>query len=246
MNPPPRTGVDSRGAQPDGPPHGMGGALRIAIVGAESTGKTELARALADRIAAETGLACAWVPEWLRLWCEREGRVPLPHEQAGIAAAQQQRIEQAGRTHDVVICDTTALMTAVYSEFLFGDASLTGQALAWQRDCTLTLLTALDLPWQADGHQRDGPHVRDPVDALLRRRLLEAGLTWSVVGGRGEARLESALDAVSPLLRERALPRSGLLSRLQGREAAQPAWVRACDCDDSACEHALRRGPAPA
>ena len=47
------------------------GALRLAIVGAESTGKTVLARALAERLAPLTGLRCAWVGEWLREWCER-------------------------------------------------------------------------------------------------------------------------------------------------------------------------------
>ena len=54
--------------------------LRIAIVGAESTGKTTLAAALAPRIAAETGLKVAWVPELLRDWCNHVGRTPQPHD----------------------------------------------------------------------------------------------------------------------------------------------------------------------
>ena len=221
----------------------MSAALRIAIVGAESTGKTVLAQALAERLQHTTGLRCTWVGEWLRDWCDQHGRTPHAHEQAEIAAEQARRVEQAAARHELVIADTTPLMTAVYSDMLFGDASLRAMAVAEQRRYALTLLTALDLPWQADGLQRDGPHVRDPVDRAVRAVLLEAGVPWSVVSGQGAARLESALDAVTPLLLRQPAPKSGLFSRLQAREAAQPAWGWLCDqCDVPECEHAsLRR-----
>lgn len=213
----------------------------IALVGAESTGKTLLARALAARLARDTGLSVAWVPELLREWCEREGRTPRVDEQLGIAQAQQRHIEAAAAAHDLVVADTTPLMTAVYSELLFGDRSLHAMALDFQRRCAATLLTALDLPWVADGHQRDGPHVRLPVDRLVRSLLLAQGLSWSVVRGEGEVRVDCAVDALSAWLRTLPAPRAGLFTRLREREAAQPAWRWACEnCDDPQCEHALR------
>lgn len=164
-------------------------ATLIAIVGAESTGKTALARALAAQLG---GVA---VPELLRDWCDREGRTPRPDEQADIAAAQTTAIDAAALTAEVVICDTTALMTAIYSDYLFQDTSLYPAALAFHRRCALTLLTALDLPWVADGLQRDGPHVRAPIDAAIRAALASAGVAWQRVAGRGEARVQAALDA---------------------------------------------------
>jgi nicotinamide riboside kinase len=209
----------------------------VAIVGAESTGKTTLATALAQRLADETGLACSAVPEWLRLWCEAEQRVPQPHEQRAIAEATWQRIEAAAATHDLVVADTTPLQIAVYSALLFGDRSLVEFALACQRRCAATLLTALDLPWVADGHQRDGPHVQAPVDALLRDLLVRHGLPFHVIGGRGAERLDHALDALTPLL-ARPAPRAGLFTRLAQRDAALPAWV-CLECDVPECEHAL-------
>jgi nicotinamide riboside kinase len=218
-------------------------ALVFAIVGAECTGKTTLARGLADRITRETGLAATWVPEWLRTWCDREGRTPRPDEQAGVARAQQQQIEDACRRFPIVVCDTTPLMTAVYSQHLFGDASLLAAAADQQRRHALTLLTAPDLPWVADGIQRDGPQVREPVDALLRDALICNALPFVVIGGRGEARLDAALDAVSPRLRQRSAPGNGLFTRLARRDAAQPPWPWTCDrCDAPDCEHALRGG----
>lgn len=214
-------------------------ALRIAIIGAESTGKTTLAAALAPRLAADTGLKVAWVPELLRDWCNHVGRTPQPHEQASILRGQHDRIEAAAATHDVVLCDTTAMMTAVYSRLLFADRSLEARAVELQRRMALTLLTALDLPWVADP-LRDGPHVREPVDRMLRELLIRSQQPWALVSGLGEARVESALDAVAPLLRARTTGRNGLFTRLGERNAQPAARTWRCEnCDDPACEHRL-------
>jgi nicotinamide riboside kinase len=214
-------------------------ALRIAIVGAESTGKTALAQALAARIETLTGLRTRCVGETLREWCRDAGRTPRADEQMGIARLQHARIDAMAAQCDVVVCDTTAVMTAVYSAMLFDDVSLEPFAVEQQRRCHVTLLTALDLPWVADGIQRDGPHVREPVDSRVRALLGAHALPWSLVAGSGERRVEAALDAVAPLLSRRAPPSSGLFSRLAEREARQAEWRWVCaDCDVPDCEHA--------
>ncbi len=224
----------------------MAEALRIAIVGAESTGKTALARALAPELATLTGLRCSWVGEWLRDWCARQGRTPRPDEQWAIARQQQALIDEAAAQHDLVVCDTTPLMTAVYSGLLFGDRSLDAYAVEQQRRCQLTLLTALDIAWEPDGLQRDGPQVRTPVDNRLRALLTAQALPWSLVAGQGAARLAAAVNAVAPLLRDRPQPGTGLFTRLAERDAAgqaeADAWRWVCEtCDDAACEHAAFR-----
>ena len=226
----------------------MAEAIRIAIIGAESTGKTTLAAALAPRLAQATGLRVAWVPELLRAWCDHVGRTPLAHEQGAILRAQHERIEAAAATHDVVVCDTTALMTAVYSRYVFNDRTLETRAAALHRRMAITLLTALDLPWVADGLQRDSPRAQMAVDTLLRELLTQHGLPFSLVSGTGPARVEAALNAVAPLLRETlgpAMPRRGLFTRLDARnaEAAARAW-HCAHCDDAACEHDLLKSRA--
>lgn len=201
----------------------------IAVIGAESTGKTELARRLAERLM-QRGIAATLVPEVLREWCAREGRTPRPDEQLAIADEQTRRIADAAR-RGVVVADTTALMTAVYSDLLFDDPALYADALAAQAGYTITLLTALDLPWVADGLQRDGPHVRGPVDALVRAALARAGVSYAVVHGRGPERLASAWTAVN-LANE--------VEPAVSRRTAGQAWRWSCEkCSDPVCEHRL-------
>jgi nicotinamide riboside kinase len=222
----------------------MSDALRVAIVGAESTGKTTLAAALAARLAQESHTRVAWVPEVLREWCAHTGRTPLAHEQASILRAQHERVLAAAETHDIVVCDTTALMTAVYSRFVFGDRSLDERAVALHRGVAVTLLTALDLPWVADGLQRDGPQVREPVDQALREMMGAHGIGYAVVGGSGQARLDNAMAAVAPMLRARGLtageaPAGGLFTRLGQGGSGPRRW--ACECCVPEYERALRR-----
>ncbi len=216
--------------------------LIVAIVGAESSGKSTLAQALHQRLNEEQGLDCALVSEWLRDWCYRAGRTPREHEQRAIAAEQARLIEAAAREHMLVICDTTPLMIAIYSEFIFGDRSLLAEALEFQRRASITLLTAPDLPWEAD-ILRDSPAVQAPIDALIRGHLLSANLAWASITGSGAARLESALDALAPLL-ARPDRAPGLFSRLQQQQAAQKPWRWACEqCDVPECEHRLLAAP---
>jgi nicotinamide riboside kinase len=214
----------------------------IAIVGAESSGKSTLAVALAARVVDQTGLRCTVVAEFLREWCEREQRTPRADEQQAIATEQQRRIDSAAAGHDIVIADTMPLMVAVYSQLLFDDLSLVDMAISAQRGASLTLLTALDLPWVADGLQRDGQHVREPVDRAVRALLTAHGLNWSVVGGQGASRLDQAFAAITPLLATLAPAHAGLFTGLAAREAAMPAWRWVCEkCDVADCEHAALR-----
>lgn len=198
----------------------------IALLGAESTGKTTLALALRDALAAE-GRDCVVVPEYLREFCDTAQRTPRRDEQRAIADEQTLRIATAARAHQFVIADTTALMIAVYSDQVFADSGLYAQAeAAHAHACDLTLLTALDLPWRPDGLQRDGPQVREPVDAKVRAALQRAGVAYSVVFGSGAARLDAALACV-----QRAL------APPPDADAGGARWQWHCErCGDANCE----------
>ena len=215
----------------------MSRVQRIAILGAESTGKSCLAQALAG-VMRSRGHSVSTAGEALRHWCEREGRTPLAHEQMGIAQTQAQAvmcIEQG-----VVIADTTPLMTAVYSHLLFNDQSLYPMALAHQGLYDTTLVTGLDLPWVADGLQRDGPHVRGPVDTLLRQALVRAGMPYRVVYGQGQQRLNNALLALGLPGEDDAAQNTRDKAQFAINEG-RTTW-QCNECSDPECEHKLFTG----
>jgi nicotinamide riboside kinase len=205
-------------------------AIRIALLGAESTGKSTLAQAMAEALRAD-GLHVAVVGEVLREWCAVQGRTPRADEQLGIAQEQERRVDAAAADAQVVIADTTALMVAVYSGMLFADESLYPFALDRLRRYGIVLVTGLDIPWVADGLQRDGPHVREPVDARVRAALEGAGITYRVVYGTGDDRTRSAL---APVLQ--------LLGRGPTGDPSAAKWTWTCEkCSDPDCEHRLFR-----
>jgi len=199
----------------------------VAILGAESTGKSTLALALQEALAAQ-GRRVARIDEVLREFCDARGRTPQQHEQADIAVEQTRRIAAAAQTHEIVIADTTALQIAVYSDLVFDDRSLYDSALQAQALCTHTLLCAVDLPWVADGLQRDGPQVREPVDSLLRTALQRHARGYAVVSGQGAQRTAAALAVLQP----------------PPAQASPRRWQWLCErCGDADCErHLLPRG----
>ncbi len=168
----------------------------ICLIGAECTGKTTLAQALAAQMG---GL---WVPEYLRTFTAQQGRTPLHVEQAHILQEQLRlqdaTLEQARQQRCAwVFCDTAPLLTAVYSDCVFGDISQYPESVALHARYALTLLLEPDIPWVADGLQRDGKAMRATVHARIRDTLRRCGLPVTCIVGDAGQRLQAAKDAVN-------------------------------------------------
>jgi len=158
--------------------------LRVAILGAESSGKSTLAAALAQRY------QTVWVAEYLREFVELRQRVPRADEQFHIASTQVAREELAsGRAARFLFCDTTPLMTAMYSTVYFDGPDVALAALVASHRYDLTLVTAPDAPWEADGLQRESDAVRQRVHQLLLAELTVRQMPYHLVSGTLEQRL---------------------------------------------------------
>ena len=95
-----------------------------------------------------------------------------------------------------VFCDTAPLLTAIYSDFIFGDKSLLASARLLHTRYRVTLLLEPDIAWEADGMQREGDHVRAPIQAMLEAELARVGRPVAHVTGTGAARLAAALEVL--------------------------------------------------
>lgn len=151
---------------------------RVAILGAESTGKSTLAPALAARY------GTLWVPEYLREFVETRRRTPREEEQFSIASTQVAREAQAeALAAGFLFCDTTPLMTAIYSQFYWQRVDAALDALAAGRTYAFTLVTAPDGPWIADGLQRVSQAVRLTIHRMLVDSLARLEIPYLLVSG---------------------------------------------------------------
>lgn len=160
---------------------------RIAILGAESSGKSTLAAALAAHY------RTLWVPEYLREFVETRGRTPHEQDQVAIALMQVRREEEAApQAARFLFCDTTPVMTALYSQFYWQRVDRRLAALVRERRYEMTLVTEPDMPWTADGMQRESDEVRRTIHAMLLALLDQQGIPYELLGGGQAQRLEAA------------------------------------------------------
>ena len=163
--------------------------IRVAILGAESTGKSTLAAALAQRH------HTLWVPEYLREFVETEQRLPFEEDQLRIARVQMVREDAAAAAASVrgfLFCDTTPFMTALYSGVYWGRVDPALAALDLRHDYAVTLVAAPDLPWVADGLQRESAAVRQRVHQALVAKLERRAIAYTLLSGSLEQRLAQA------------------------------------------------------
>jgi NadR type nicotinamide-nucleotide adenylyltransferase len=177
-------------------------ALRICIVGAESTGTTTLARDLTEHY------RTVWVPEYGRQYCEdlAASGVDLwnyrweSREFVKIAHAQCEHEEKLAReANRVLICDTDALATGIWHERYLKSRSAEVEELAASRHYGAYILTDCDIPFVQDG-LRDGESVRQWMTLRFEERLAARGVPWLKVSGLRSRRLAAAIERVDLLL----------------------------------------------
>ena len=170
---------------------GTGKVQRVAILGAESSGKSTLAAALAAHY------CTLWVPEYLRAFVEEKERVPQECDQYPIALTQMAHedalaAQAAASARRFLFCDTTPLMTAIYSRWYWNRVDAQLAVLERRHDYAFTLVTAPDSPWEADGLQRESEAVRQTIHAQVLQMLAERGIAYLLVTGSLQQRMLQA------------------------------------------------------
>ncbi|MBI5031020.1 MAG: AAA family ATPase [Chloroflexi bacterium] len=173
-------------------------AKRICILGAESTGKTTLAAALAKHY------NTVWVPEYAREYLESSNRPCELSDMVPIAEGQVRSEDWLARqANRVLICDTNLLATMLWSEHYWGFMPERIRQLADARHYDLYLIADLGVPWIADG-LRDSPNYREWFHARYVSELEKRGQAYVILSGTFEERMQGACHAIDRSLREPA------------------------------------------
>ncbi|MFC0003179.1 AAA family ATPase [Micromonospora siamensis] len=180
---------------------------RVVVVGAESTGTTTMARALAAHYRG------AWVPEYgreltARKLAELRARRPaatvfdVTWDRADfreVVRAQQAAEDAAARSSGpLLFCDTDARATAVWEERYLGSSSVQVRAAARRPDLYL-LTDHAGVPFDDDG-LRDGEHLRAWMTGRFRQELAASGVPVVELAGSHPRRLARAVEACDALL----------------------------------------------
>jgi NadR type nicotinamide-nucleotide adenylyltransferase len=186
--------------------------VRVVLIGVESTGKSTMAEALANR------LETRWVPEFGREYSGAKTDSWNTADFVVIAQRQQEMENSAAEdAKRVLICDTNAVATSVWHRRYMGVYSEQVDAIAQQDRVDLYLLTTPDFPFVQDG-TRDGEHIRHEMHTWFEERLNNQTAQVVRLKGDHESRLQTALDAIELASQQKAdslftKPKRSLLSR---------------------------------
>ena len=190
---------------------------RVVVLGAESTGTTTLASALAEHYRRRGGswAATRCVPEYGREYSERKLaalRESWPQARWAdvefttddfplIARIQNEHEEAAARTGSpVLFCDTDSFATTVWRERYLGGRDPRVEEIADRVPHHLWLLTDhRGVPFEDDG-LRDGEELRPWMTERFRAELTRTGREFTVITGSCEERLRAAVTAVDQLI----------------------------------------------
>lgn len=174
-------------------------ARRICVLGAESTGTTTMAQALAAHF------QTVWVPEYGRELSEiklRRGETEWRSEEFVHVAEEQSRREDAAARlcNRLLICDTNAFATVLWHRRYMGSHSEAVAQIAARRKYDLYLLTGDEIPFVQDG-LRDGEHIRHEMHRWFVEALERQAVPRMSLSGSHEERLALAVARIEQMAR---------------------------------------------
>jgi NadR type nicotinamide-nucleotide adenylyltransferase len=172
--------------------------IKIAIYGPESTGKTTLAKQLAEHF------NTIWIPEFARdylqdKWnktkqiCQQEDLLPI--------AIGQTKLENEGlqNANELLFSDTNLMVTKVFSDIYYGNTNPILLKAAKKHKYDLFILTDIDVPWEKDD-LRDRPDNREDTFKLFEDALIQYNKPFIKISGSKEKRFQKAKLLINDFL----------------------------------------------
>nr|WP_314896164.1 DUF4301 family protein [uncultured Flavobacterium sp.] len=179
------------------PKNGTTEIIKIALFGPESTGKTTLAKQLAEYYKTE------WVPEFARdylqekwdenqLICDVDDMLPIAYGQTQL---ENKSVLIANK---YLFCDTNLMVTKVFSEMYYNYCDPLLDQAALEHEYDLFFLTDIDVPWEKDD-LRDSPEKRESMFAVFKQSLIDNKKPFITLSGDKNLRLNKAISIIDDL-----------------------------------------------
>ena len=174
--------------------------IKVVLFGPESTGKSTLAKQLADFY------DTIFVPEYSRIYAEKQllrNKLLTIKDVMPIAEGQMQlENELTVKANKLLICDTDLLETKVYSEAYYGGVGNPHlERYAIENFYDLYFLTYIDIPWEADD-LRDRPHERETMFLAFETALKTYNKPYVLLKGNMNERFKIAKQHIDELIRK--------------------------------------------
>ena len=172
--------------------------LKIVLFGPECTGKTTLAKLLANHYKSQ------WVPEFAREYLQKKWdkfqKVCTKEDLLKIVSGQL-KIEsnKISKARKFLFCDTNILVTRIWSETHFdGYCDPEIIKLSEKLSYDYYLLTSIDVPWKKDD-LRDRPYDREKMFSYFKETLDKNNKPYSIIKGSIEERLRNSIKILNNL-----------------------------------------------
>jgi NadR type nicotinamide-nucleotide adenylyltransferase len=166
---------------------------RVAIIGPECTGKSELSKFLAQHFKTE------WVPEYARAYIDNLRRPYNQNDLITIAHGQLRLEDEYARdANTFLFCDTNLYVIKVWSMFKYGNCDQEILDQIANRKYDLYLLTYVDLPWEEDP-LREHPTKREELYNIYLNEMKNQSVPFVEIKGDREQRRATAIEAIEKL-----------------------------------------------
>ena len=170
--------------------------IKIAITGPESTGKSTLAAALAQKF------HTVYVPEFARIYLNDLNRAYNEKDLLLIAQGQKslekEYLQRA--KNGILICDTEMYVMKVWSQHAYQRVHPWIENALQQQDYDYYFLMDIDIPWSPDPlREHPQPHMRAYFLNWYERLLTEDKVPFSILSGNADERLQKAIEILKEL-----------------------------------------------
>lgn len=164
---------------------------RIVLTGPESTGKTTMAKKLAEEF------NTVWVEEFGReYFVQKDGKLVLEDIQHIAEGQIKLEDEAALNANKLLFCDTDLIVTQIWSEIYFKTCPQDVIDKSYELKHDVYLLMDIDIPWEDDG-TREFPHLRQWHFDRIKEELNARKLNYIVISGEHYVRFSNAVNAIN-------------------------------------------------